>query len=88
MDTMDAKDAQISMIKWQDAAFSFEESTPSTLPEPKITFGVILREADDHIFIATNLYQNQKTKEFEPVDGMLIPRGVIHEIKHISKFYD
>lgn len=80
--------AQISMIKWQDAAFSFEESAPSALPEPKITFGVILRETDDHIFIATNLYRNKEANELTPVDGMLIPRGVIREVKHVSKFHD
>lgn len=83
---MNAEEQQISMVRWQDAAFSFEESIPSTLPEPKTTFGVILREADDHIFIATNLYENKETNKLIPVDGMLIPRGVIREIKYVSKF--
>lgn len=85
---MNAEKRQISMVKWQDAAFSFDEFLPSSAPEPKITFGVILREKSDHIFIATNLYQDQKTKAIVPVDGMLIPRGVICEIRHISEIHD
>lgn len=85
---MNVEEWQISMIRWQDAAFSFEKPIPSSVPEPKITFGIILRETNDHIFIATNVYRNEKTNELVPVDGMLIPRGVIREVRHISKFYD
>jgi hypothetical protein len=85
---MPSEENQISMITWQDAAFSFEKSPPSSVPEPRMTFGVILREANDHIFIATELYRNQETKGLVPVDGMLIPRGVIREVKHLSKLHD
>ncbi|OYV63508.1 MAG: hypothetical protein B7X03_01680 [Parcubacteria group bacterium 21-58-10] len=82
------KEKQISMITWQDAAFSFEKSIPSSVPEPRTIFGVIIREASDHIFIATNLYRDMKTNDLIPVDGMLIPRGVIREVRHLSKFHD
>ncbi|HUX80880.1 MAG TPA: hypothetical protein VMV38_00990 [Candidatus Paceibacterota bacterium] len=79
---------QISMITWQDAAFSFEDSIPATAPEPRVIFGIILHETAKYIFISTEVYRDQKTKEFIPVDGMLIPRGAIREIRHLTKFYD
>lgn len=83
IDIMVSRD--IVMITWQDAAFSFEKSLPATFPEPRKTFGVIAHEAEDYIFIATNLYQSSQINDVVPVDGMLIPRDAIKEVKKMSE---
>lgn len=79
---------EVSIVTWQDAAFSFENSLPSRLPEPRIIFGVILHETDDYIFVVTNLYKDKEIETLVPVDGMVIPRGTVIEIKRVSNFHD
>jgi len=75
---------QVKTILWKDAAYSFEEVLPSHVPNPRLTTGIILSENENSVFIATNTDYDLHTGHISPVDGFVIPRGTILEIKDVG----
>ena len=79
------KKTKINIIHWQDATFSFYEKLPKTLPEPSITFGIIISQNKKLINIGMNCTYDKEGK-FEVTDGMLIPKKVIVKIEHVDYY--
>jgi len=79
------KKHSICTILWNDASYSFEKELPKNLPDPRLTVGLIISNNDECVFIATNVSYDQKTGDIAPVDGFVIPKGTIIEMKEITK---
>jgi hypothetical protein len=74
----------ISLVIWRDAAFSFLNELPETEPTLRYTFGILLRQDDEDVFISTNIAFDESKLEILPVDGFHIPPGTIENIIHIK----
>lgn len=77
------KKIKISIIHWQDAAFSFDKKLPKTLPEPSITFGIIISQSEKIVNIGMNCTYSKNGK-LKVTDGILIPRKAIVKIEHLD----
>lgn len=89
MENMKTKKKQInevSIVAWQDSAYSFQKKLPRVLPKTQFTFGYIMKENKKFIHIATNVsWDISSNKKPKPADGFFIPRGAIIAIKR-AKF--
>lgn len=84
--TEQRKKNPVCTILWRDAAFTYEEDIPPTLPQPRLTTGFIIETNDEFTFIATNVSYNQETGILEPKDGFIIPEKAIIEFKKIGNY--
>ncbi|MEK7635728.1 MAG: hypothetical protein AAB405_01400 [Patescibacteria group bacterium] len=76
----------VCTILWQDAAYSYSKEFSKELPSLRLTTGFIIVANDEFINIAVNVEYNQETGVLRPIDGFLIPKGVIVEFKKIGFF--
>jgi hypothetical protein len=75
----------VCVLLWQDAAYSYEKEIPKQFPAPQLTAGFIVVSTDKYTNIATNVNYNQKSNNFYPADGFVIPEKIIIEFKKIGK---
>lgn len=73
-------------ILWWDAAYSFEKKLPSVLPNPRLIFGIVIRETSKSIFIATNVSYDPETGRVTAVDGFVIPVTTIIDRRTIDDY--
>lgn len=74
----------LSIVEWQDAAYSFEKELPPYPPIPNTTYGLIVEDTSEHINIATNVHIDSKNNWITLVDGFLIPKQAILKIEDLS----
>ena len=78
----------VCIIRWMDAAYSYEEKLPDAIPEEQLTAGFIVEATDDYTNIATNVGYNPGTTELHRVDGIVIPEKTIIEFRRIGNLND
>lgn len=74
----------LSIVEWQDAAYSFEKELPLFPPIPNTTYGIIVDDTPEYINIATNVEIDSEKNWVTLVDGFLIPKQAILKIEKIS----
>lgn len=74
----------ICIILWRDAFYVFTKNIPKYPPPFQLTAGFIIDSNDKFTNIAMNVNYNLKTGTLWPVDGFLIPKGVIIEFRRIG----
>lgn len=75
---------KIVMITWRDAAYSFEKEFPDHLPETQTAIGFVIDDNPEFIKISNNAYIEEKSGEVLPIDGFLISKRSILEIKTLN----
>ena len=78
----------VCIIRWMDAAYSYEEKLPDSVPDEQLTAGFIVETTDDYTNIATNVRYNPGTTELQRVDGLVIPEKTIIEFRRIGNLND
>jgi len=78
------KSLPVCTLLWQDAAYSYEKEFSEEIPLPQLTFGFIVAATDDHTNISTSVSYDQKTGEFYPADGFVVPKKVTISFKKIG----
>jgi hypothetical protein len=78
----------VCIIRWMDAAYSYEEKLPDSIPEEQLTAGFIVEATDDYTNIATNVDYNPVTTKLQHVDGLVIPEKTIIEFRRIGNLND
>lgn len=74
----------LSIVEWQDAAYSFEKELPPSFPISNTTYGLIVEDTPEHINIATNVKIDSRNNWVTLVDGFLIPKQAILKIQNLS----
>lgn len=69
--------AELCLVVWRDASYSFSEKLPEYSPPIQVTNGFLLKETEDYINLATNMDFDSKTGDRWPVDGFVIPKKTI-----------
>ena len=74
----------VCIIRWMDAAYTYEKKLPKSVPEEQLTAGFIVEATDDYTNIAMNVRYNPKTTKLHRVDGLVIPKGTVIEFRVIG----
>lgn len=76
----------IVAVLWQDALFSLEDNLRYFSALPHLITGVVIETNDRFLNLATSVIYDKKKKRMVPIDGFLIPQGVIIDIKEIGYY--
>ena len=78
----------VCAILWRDAAYSYEVEIPKEIPLPRLCTGFIVETNDTHTFIATNVSYDASTGSIDPIDGLIIPEGMIVQFRKVGDLHD
>jgi hypothetical protein len=79
------KKSRIGFVLWRDALYSDKKRFLPIPPDLEVTFGLIDSSNKDFIKVGMNCSYDKKSNSFKIIDGMLIPRGAVKEIKYFNE---
>ena len=67
-------------IEWDDICAYTNTDLPAAKPAPCTTWGIMKKQAPDHIIVATSIFTPESPEDTPQGDFVAIPRGCIRRV--------